>query len=998
MSGRRRVRIRCAKRSYWALSVALLAVGTTAADAQNATWVGGNGGDPGEWVEPNNWTPTTVPSGTATFTNTGVTTIANDAGIVAIGAIDFTANAQAYTINIDNPFIVKSAGVTNSSTNTQTFNVTDGNTLVFQNGSTANNGSGAVSYNNSSFITFENSSNAGNANATITNNDILQFNDVSSAGSANITNNVETDFFSTSTAGSANITNASNGTITFNNNATANAATIGNAGIIDFNNSSNAGTTANITNSGVGATITFNNSSSAGGATITNESGGTTTFNAMTTAGSATITTLSGSSVAFAGNSTGGNAQFITNGTGFVDFSGTSGPTGNHQISAGSIAGSGNYFLGANALTVGGNTTVSGVISDCGTGGTQCARSGATGGSLIKAGTGTLTLAGVNTYTGSTTINSGATLALSGSGSISNSSVVTANGTFDISGVGPGFFSSIKSLAGSGGVYLGDIGLVITAASTEFSGVISDGGNNAGLEISGGTQTLSGVNTYTNTTQIDSGATLALKGVGSIASSLDVAFSGGVGTFDISQTSAGASVGALFSGSTTSRVSLGAQTLTITGGSFFDGVIQDGGIGGGSGGSIAIAAFADQALGGTNTYTGSTTINATGELDLISNGPHNGSIANSSGVADNGLFDISDLGNHGTTPVSTSITSLSGSAGGRVNLGENTLTITNASGTFAGVIADGGNSGGIGGALVINSGTEILTGANTYTGATAINGGTLEIDGSIASSSQTTVANSGTLQGIGTVGNLQVNSGGAFAPGAFGSSNTQMNVQGSLAFQSGAFYVTQVSPSSATFANVTGTASLAGTVIATFSTGSYLTKNYLILQSAGLGGTTFGTLDTLGLPRGATASLSYTADDVFLDLSVSLSATGLNTNQKNVANAINAFFNSGGALPPNFASLVGLSGSPLATALTQLDGEAHADAEKGAFQLMSDFLNLMLDPSSGGGGAAGGGGTGGSGALGFAPERDATLPPEIALAYNSMLTKALPKPQSFDQR
>ena len=376
----------------------------------------------------------------------------------------------------------------------------------------------------------------------------------------------------------------------------------------------------------------------------------------------------------------------------------------------------------------------------------------------------------------------------------------------------------------------------------------------------------------------------------------------------------------------------------------------------------------------------------------------NGSIANSSGVADNGLFDISDLGNHGTTPVSTSITSLSGSAGGMVNLGENTLTITNASGTFAGVIADGGTSGGVGGALAINSGTEILTGANTYTGATAINGGTLEVDGSIASSSQTTVANNGTLQGIGTVGNLQVNSGGAFAPGAVGSSNTQMNVQGSLAFQSGAFYVTQVSPSSATFANVTGTASLAGTVIATFSTGSYLTKNYLILQSAGLSGTTFGTLDTLGLPRGATASLSYTADDVFLDLSVSLSATGLNTNQKNVANAINAFFNSGGALPPNFASLIGLSGSPLATALTQLDGEANADAEKGAFQLMSDFLNLMLDPSSGGGGGAGGGGTGGSGALGFAPERDATLPPEIALAYNSMLTKALPKPQSFDQR
>ena len=59
---------------------------------------------------------------------------------------------------------------------------------------------------------------------------------------------------------------------------------------------------------------------------------------------------------------------------------------------------------------------------------------------------------------------------------------------------------------------------------------------------------------------------------------------------------------------------------------------------------------------------------------------------------------------------------------------------------------------------------------------------------------------------------------------------------------SGAFYVTQVSPSSATYANISGTASLAGTVLATFATGGYVTKDYLILQSAGLNGTTFGAL------------------------------------------------------------------------------------------------------------------------------------------------------------
>jgi autotransporter-associated beta strand protein len=88
-----------------------------------------------------------------------------------------------------------------------------------------------------------------------------------------------------------------------------------------------------------------------------------------------------------------------------VDFGGSIGPNSDGRITAGSIAGSGTYYIGAgNLLTVGGNnlsTEVSGVIADfnpCG-----CGPVGP--GNLEKVGTGTLILSGTNTYTGGTLVD-----------------------------------------------------------------------------------------------------------------------------------------------------------------------------------------------------------------------------------------------------------------------------------------------------------------------------------------------------------------------------------------------------------------------------------------------------------------------------------------------------------------------------------------------------------------------------------------------------------------
>jgi fibronectin-binding autotransporter adhesin len=447
-----------------------------------------------------------------------------------------------------------------------------------------------------------------------------------------------------------------------------------------------------------------------------------------------------------------GVGELIKSGTGTLELCGNISNSGGTSVAAGSVAicgsdtGAGSMSVASGAtlaLTGAGSIATASGIADNGTFDISGATAGASIQSLTGNGTvalgnqnltltngsgpfagsiggtgglaitgGTETLSGSNGFSGSTAIGSGATLALSGTGGIASSSGVADNGTFDISGSSSG--ASIQSLSGNGAVALGNQNLTLTNASGTFAGAI---GGSGGLAITGGTETLSGNNVFGGAIGIGAGATLALSGTGSIATSSGVTDNG---RFDISGATSGASIQSL-SGS--GVVALGNQSLTLTNFSgTFAGVI-------GGTGNLAVTG-GNAILAGTNTYSGTTSVSTGASLAL----GVNGSIAASSGVADNGTLDISG------TAAGASIHSLSGS--GAIVLGNRNLSLTSANGTFAGTIGGAG-------ALAISGGTETLSGANTYTGGTTVSGNsqlTVGADAALGDAAGALTLNGGTLQ------------------------------------------------------------------------------------------------------------------------------------------------------------------------------------------------------------------------------------------------------------
>jgi len=493
----------------------------------------------------------------------------------------------------------------------------------------------------------------------------------------------------------------------------------------------------------------------------------------------------------------------------------------------------------------------------------------------------------------------------------------------------------------------------------------------AGITVNGGSIVLTnnGETTFRNASSagsatIGGGGSLFFQSTSTAANATinstgSVSFSGSSSASNASITTSGS---VSFGGSSTA-----GNASIVAGSVYFSGT--------GNGGNASIV------INGTSTWVGSGTA---GNASIVNNGTiylweqssgGNATFTNSaSGVLDFGGM----TGTVGANP--NTMGSLAGA--GAVYLGSNRVTVggNNLSTAFTGIISDCGVPatpcyasffGNYAGGSLVKTGTGKLTlaGINTYTGATTVNAGTLSVAGSIATSSLTTVNVSGTLSGNGTVGTTTIN-GGTLAPG---NSIGMLSVAGNLAFTSASSYLVEVSPANADRVNVTGTATLGGaTVNASFATGSYITKQYTILNAAGGVSGTFGSQVNTNLPTNFTSKLSYDANNAYLNLTLNFVPTptpdptpspptfgnGLSSNQAGVSSALVNYFNSNGGIPLVFGALT-------PTGLTQVSGETTAGTQQPGFTAATQFVGTMSDPT-----VAGRGGNG-PGPMAYAEEGDA---------------------------
>jgi len=245
------------------------------------------------------------------------------------------------------------------------------------------------------------------------------------------------------------------------------------------------------------------------------------------------------------------------------------------------------------------------------------------------------------------------------------------------------------------------------------------------------------------------------------------------GIIDLSGMTTGLSIGTLSEPGGVGNIFLGGNTLTVGGLNFgpFASImspIQDGGISGGTGGSLIKTGTGLVSTSASHSYTGTTEVQQ-GQLNVNSGGKlGSGLVTVDSGailnfINNNSAASNTRIVNHGTVGVAgmaipLTIGSVSDTIGspGSLLLGAQNLSLgaSNTNDSIFGVI-----SGGIGSFIKVGTGTLTLNGANTYTGATTVQAGTLAVGSGGRLGAGTVAVNSGTqlnFKGTATANNTTV--------------------------------------------------------------------------------------------------------------------------------------------------------------------------------------------------------------------------------------------------
>ena len=628
-------------------------------------------------------------------------------------------------------------------------------------------------------------------------------------------------------------------------------------------------------------TIVFADTATAGDAAIINNTGGATRFYDDSTAGAALIT--NNGTLQFSDRATAGSGAIVNNSAGAMVFT--------DQATAGDAALTNNGTLVFRDQTTSGSKT----LTNNATGGLHFADTSTTGQGVFN--NGLMVLSDSATATGFSTNNLGGKLLLRDQASL-GASALTNSGTAVFAG---------SSTAASASLVNNATGVMaFIDGATAAQAVINNGGM---LYFQGNSDAGSAV----ILTQTDATTIFAGNASGAAAElRLDT---GGVVDFS-SLSGNGTSVGSILG---TGTIALGSKQLTV-GSNDLDTTVSglvDGGIAGGTGGSLVKTGAGVLRLDGANTYTGATIVRS-GTLQA----------ANANAFAAQSATSVEAGARLDIAGSDQTIGSLAGA--GIVMLATNTLTVggDNSSTEFSGALTEAG------GLTKTGTGTLTLSGISSHLGTTRVQQGTLQVDGDIASSALNVTG--GTLSGRGTVGTTTIAAGGTIAPGP----SATLSVAGDLTVATGATYRVDLSGAASSAVNASGTASVDGARLALGSVSAFdPTANYTILIATG---GISGQFDTSGTSYAfIVPELSYQPDAVLMTLArngVAFDDIAATANQRAVANAVERL-GQGNVL---YGQVIIADTATALSAFDQLSGELHASVQTGLLEQSRMLANTAL--------------------------------------------------------